>query len=267
MTETTETFQLPLEVAEAYEARFVPALFTPWAERLIEAVGIREGARVLDVACGTGAVTRLVADRVGEGGSVVGLDLNESMLAVARRQRDDVEWRRGDAGELPFPDDAFDVVTCQAGLMFFPDPEDALREMARVVKPDGAIGVQVWDRRVDQPAYDPFNEVVERHAGPDAVSLVNVYFVHGDRAKLEAMFRSAGLVVDELRTHSTTMRFASVDELVAIEVQGTPLGDRLSEAVIRTIVEDAAAALRAFVTEEGALDVPMSGHIVIAHRA
>jgi SAM-dependent methyltransferase len=267
MAETTETFQLPLEVAEAYEARFVPALFTPWAERLVEAVGIREGARVLDVACGTGAVTRLAADRVGERGSVVGLDLNESMLTVARRQRDDVEWRRGDAGKLPFPDDAFDVVTCQAGLMFFPDPEGALGEMARVLRPDGTVGVQVWDRRTDQPAYDPFNEVVERHAGPDAVKLVNVYFVHGDRSRLEAMFGSSGLVVDELRTDSTTMRFASVDELVTIEVQGTPLGERLSQDVIRAIVEDAGVALRAFATDDGALDVPMSGHIVVAHRA
>src|SRR5262245_24898251 len=193
VVETTETFQLPLEVAEAYEARFVPALFAPWADRLVEAVGIREGMRVLDVACGTGAVARLAADRVGTSGSVVGLDVNESMLTVARRVRDDVEWRRGDAGELPFPDDSFDVVTCQAGLMFFPDPEGTLREMARVVTRDGTVGVQVWDRREDQPAYDPFNEVVERHAGPDAVSLVNAYFVQGDRSTLEAMFRAAGL--------------------------------------------------------------------------
>ena len=65
------------------------------------------------------------------------------------------------------------VDACQAGLMFFPDPEAALREMARVVAADGTVGVQVWDRREDQPAYDPFNEVVERHAGPEAVSIVS----------------------------------------------------------------------------------------------
>ena len=265
MPETTETFQIPLEVAEAYEARFVPALFAPWAERMVDAIDIREGARVLDVACGTGAVARLAADRVGGTGSVVGLDANQSMLTVAREVRDDVEWRRGDASELPFPDDAFDVVTCQAGLMFFPDPERALREMARVVTPSGRVGVQVWDRRADQPAYDPFNEVVERHAGPDAVSLVNAYFVHGDRSKLEGMVGSSGLAIDELRTDSTTMRFASVEELVAIEVKGTPLGERLSDDVIRAIVEDAGVALRSFVTEDGAIDVPMRGHIVVAH--
>src|SRR5262245_4718158 len=235
VVETTETFQLPLEVAEAYEARFVPALFAPWADRLVEAVGIREGMRVLDVACGTGAATRLAADRVGPSGSVVGLDANESMLTVARRVCDDVEWRRGDASALPFPDDSFDVVTCQAGLMFFPDPDGALLEMARAVVPDGRVGVQVWDRREDQPAYDPFNEVVERHAGPEAVRLVNAYFVHGDRSKLETMVQVAGLAIDGFLTESSTMRFASVDELVAIEVTSTPLGDRLGDEVVRAI--------------------------------
>ena len=263
----TETFRMPLEAAEAFEARFVPVLFTPWAERLVEAAGIREGQRVVDVACGTGAVARIAADRVGESGTVVGLDANESMLTVARRLRDDVEWRQADASELPLPDDAFDVVTCQAGLMFFLDPEGALREMARVAKPGGTVGVQVWDRREDQPAYGPFNAIVERHAGPDAASLVNAYFVHGDRSKLETMLRSAGLGIDEFRTDSTAMRFANADELVAIEIRTTPLGARLSEDVIRAIVEDVREALKGFTNAEGSLDVPMRGHIVIAHPA
>ena len=151
--------------------------------------------------------------------------------------------------------------------MFFPDPKGALREMGRVVKREGTIGVHVWDRREDQPAYDPFNAVVERHAGPEAVSLVNTYFVHGDRSKLEAMFGSAGLVVDELRTDATLMRFANAEELVAMEIQTTPLGERLSEDVIRAIVEDVREALKGFAMDDGALDVPMRGHIVIAHPA
>jgi hypothetical protein len=136
-----------------------------------------------------------------------------------------------------------------------------------VVAADGTIGVQVWDRRADQPAYDPFIDVVEGHAGPDAVGLLNAYFVHGDRSRLADRFRAAGLVLTDTRTESSTMRFASVDELVAIEVQSTPLGERLSDDIVRAIVEDARVALRAFATEDGALDVPMQGHIVIAHPA
>jgi hypothetical protein len=72
-------------------------------------------------------------------------------------------------------------------------------------------------------------------------------------------------VIDELITRSSTMRFASVDELVAIEIQSTPLGERLTDDVVRAIVDEAGEALRSFVTDDGALDVPMRGHIVVAH--
>ncbi|HET9309868.1 MAG TPA: methyltransferase domain-containing protein [Actinomycetota bacterium] len=100
----TETFQISIERAEAYEAQLVPALFEEWAGRLVVATGVSPGHRVLDVACGTGIVARTAAGPVGGGGNVVGLDLNEEMLTVARRVRPDLEWRQGDAARLPFPD-------------------------------------------------------------------------------------------------------------------------------------------------------------------
>jgi ubiquinone/menaquinone biosynthesis C-methylase UbiE len=148
----TETFQISVEAAEMYEAELVPALFEEWASHLVEAAGVLPGQRVLDVACGTGVVTRAAAERVGETGKVVGLDLNEAMLTVARRLRPDLDWRQGDAAELPFSDSSFDVVLCQSGLMFFPDVAKTLREMARVVTDQGIVAVQVWDRRESQPA-------------------------------------------------------------------------------------------------------------------
>jgi ubiquinone/menaquinone biosynthesis C-methylase UbiE len=91
MTGSVETYQLSVEAAEAYEARFVPALFAEWAPRLVEAAGVAPGQTVLDVACGTGVVARAAADRLGGRGRVVGLDLNRGMLAVAGRLRPDLE--------------------------------------------------------------------------------------------------------------------------------------------------------------------------------
>jgi len=117
----TETFQLSAVAAEAYESTFVPALFAEWAPHLCDLAGVRPGQRVLDVACGTGIVARVAADRLAGAGRVVGVDLNEAMLAVARRVRPDVEWRQGDAEALPFPPASFDRVLCQMALMFFPD--------------------------------------------------------------------------------------------------------------------------------------------------
>src|SRR5688572_27748780 len=132
MAGSVETFQLSVEAAEVYESKFVPAVFAEWAPHLVEAAGVAPGQAVLDVACGTGVVARTAADRMGGKGRVVGLDLNDGMLAVAGRLRPDIEWRQGDAAELPFDAGSFDVVLCQSALMFFPDRARALREMARV---------------------------------------------------------------------------------------------------------------------------------------
>ena len=99
-----ESFQVTLEAAEMYEAAFVPAFFAQWAPILCDEAGISEGMRVLDVACGTGVVTRVAADQVGPLGAVTGIDLNDAMLAVARRIRPDIDYRLGDAAALPFAD-------------------------------------------------------------------------------------------------------------------------------------------------------------------
>ena len=90
--EPAETFNVSTEVAEIYESAFVPAFFAQWAPILCEAAGVAHGQRVLDVACGTGIVARTAADLVAPGGSVVGVDVNEAMLTVARRVRPDIDF-------------------------------------------------------------------------------------------------------------------------------------------------------------------------------
>src|SRR5215211_7950220 len=111
--------------AEQYQGLLVPAIFGPWAARLVELAEIRDGERILDVACGTGAVTRLAAVRTGTTGRVVGLDINPGMLSVARAQPDvegaPIEWIEASALEMPLPDGSFDVVLCQHGLQQIPD--------------------------------------------------------------------------------------------------------------------------------------------------
>lgn len=260
----TETFELSLDAAEAYESVFVPALFEPWARMLVDAAGVGPGDRVLDVACGTGVVARLAADRVAVGGSVVGLDRNPAMLAVAKRLRPDIEWCEGDASGLPFLARSFDVVLCQAALMFFPDARKALREMARAIKDDGTVAIQVWDRLEDQPAYRRFIDAAARSAGPDATSLLSSYFSRGDLSELQGLLRGAGLWPIVTRTGSTNLRFGSVDAFVMTEVQSTPLGQRLTGDELARIIEDAREALRAFTSPSGVLDIPIRGHMITA---
>src|SRR5262245_29025760 len=155
-TEPSEAFQISTEAAEFYESAFVPAFFAQWAPVLCDAASVSPGQRVLDVACGTGIVARTAAERVQPSGSVVGVDLNEAMLTVARRTCPGLEFRQGDAGQLPFPESSFETVLSQMALMFFPDRARAVQEMARVVKPGGTVALLVPGRLDRQAAFAPF---------------------------------------------------------------------------------------------------------------
>jgi len=265
MQKTTEAFQISMEAAEVYEARFVPAFFAEWAPHLVDFAGITRGQAVLDVACGTGIVARTVADRLGATGRVVGLDLNDAMLVVARRVRPDVEWRQGDVAALPFAERSFDAVLCQMALMFFPDRVGALREMRRVAADGGTVAILVPAQLETQPAYGPFVDMAARHAGPDAASLLSAYFACGRLDELTGLVEAAGIRVSATRTRLGRARFPSIEAFVAAEVKGTPLGSRISDAVYERIRSGAGDVLRPFLTASG-LEVPLEGHLVAGRR-
>jgi SAM-dependent methyltransferase len=259
----TETFQISAEQAEIYEAAFVPAIFAQWSAPLLDAAGVEPGQCVLDVACGTGILARTAADRVGPTGTVVGVDLSDGMLTVARRLRPDIDWRRGDAADLPLADGEIDVTVCQSALMFMPDATRVLREMARVTRVGGAVGVQVYASLDAQPAYGPWVDMVARHAGPEAISLLSTYWTHGDLDELRGRFDAAGLEVTAVSTIRGTARFPSIETMVRTEVEATPLVDRLSDDVYRRILDESAEILGGFATDVGA-DLPIDAHIVAA---
>lgn len=259
----TETFQVQIEAAELYESAFVPALFAEWAPRVLDLVGVADGHRALDVACGTGIVARTAADRIGDD-AVVGVDVNEAMLAVAGRVRPGIRWQQADAAALPFADGAFDVVTCQMALMFFPDRARALSEMARVVTDSGVVGLVVPDRLSAQPAYRAFTDIVVGRAGAAAEPLLSAYWSCGDLHELEVLLAAAGLVAREVRTVLGTAHFATVEEFVQAEVNASPLAAQLAAGTMRAIVEDARNALTRFTADDGRLAAPLQCHLVAA---
>src|SRR6478672_5617008 len=163
MTQGRHGWQLQQTSAELYERFLVPTVTLPWARDLVERVGLRPGARVLDVACGTGVVARLAASAVG-GGRVVALDVNRGMLAVGRSlspEESRVEWCEASADALPFAEGEFDVVLCQLGLQFFPDRPAAVREMRRVLTAAGRVGASVYTSIERNPAADALAGAVE----------------------------------------------------------------------------------------------------------
>jgi SAM-dependent methyltransferase len=262
MTSSVETFQLSVEAAEVYESSFVPALFAEWARHLVEVAGIAPGQAVLDVACGTGIVARTAADRMGGQGRVAGLDANEGMLTVARRLRPGIEWRQGDAADLPFDVGSFDAVLCQAALMFFPDRAAALREMARVVAPGGTVAVQVWDRLEAQEGFGAMYEAFAEHLGPEAMKLESVYWALGDLDLMGSLFQAAGLQVTGVRTRVGTVRYGSASEAVATEIEATPLAERIDQDTYRRLLDVGAEAMRPFEVDGGRIELPIRGHLI-----
>jgi len=261
-----ETFQIPLETAEIYESRFVPALFADWAPHVVQMADLSAGQSVLDVACGTGIVARTAAGRVGPGGRVVGVDLNRAMLTVAARVCPGVELRQADVTRLPFGNGTFDAVLCQMALMFFPDPTGALREMGRVAKPGGIVVVMVPSSLDAQPAYRLLVELTARHAGPEAVAMLSAYWSAGNLDELLGTVRAAGLEVLSTRTRMGTAHFGSIGEFVAVEVESTPVRERLTDDQYETLRREADDVLHTFTTPGRRAEIPIEGHLVAAQR-
>jgi ubiquinone/menaquinone biosynthesis C-methylase UbiE len=181
--------------AENYQRYFVPAIATPVSVSLLDAAKLRTGERVLDVACGTGVIARLAAEKVGPSGSVTAIDLAPDMISVARSITAPVapriEWHVGDATALPIADDSYDVVVCQMGLMFMEDRPAALAEMHRVVVPGGRVVVNTPG--AIQPAFMAMEQAIVEHISPDLGGFVRAVFSMHDPAALTTLLRDAGL--------------------------------------------------------------------------
>jgi len=259
-----EAIQAQIAAATAYEDLFVTGLFQEWTSRVMDAAKLHSGHRVLDVACGTGVLAREAAIRVGPSGFVAGLDPSPGMLAVAERLTPTVEWRQGTAESLPFPDQSFDAVVSQFGLMFFSEHRQAVSEMLRVLKSQGRVAVAVWDSLYSLPAYACEVALLERVAGKRAADALRAPFVLGDRKELVALFEKAGTDSVAITTQHGTARFPSIRMMVEADLRGwLPVLDIvLPEELIQHILEEAEGALSSYLTDEGSVMFETSAHIV-----
>ena len=261
--------QAQIDAGNAYENLFVKALFAEWAPKMIEAAQVRQGQRVLDLACGTGVLAREAALRVGATGSVVGLDANSGMLAVAATIAPTVEWRQGIAESLPFDDESFDAVVCQFGLMFFSDQVRALREMLRVLNHRGRLAVAVWDSLERIPAYADAVALLDRLAGQEAADALRAPFILGDRNRLEKLFEEAGARSVVIDTRQVTARFPDIRTMMEAELRGwlPIMRVTLTEDRISQILHEAETALRPYVRKGGKVTFQTSAHVISATKS
>lgn len=261
---------LATQVAAAanYDAALVPALMGEWAPRVVAAAGIRPGDRVLDVACGTGVLSRAAAEAVGPRGSVTGLDLDPGMLAIAARIAPGIAWQRGAAEDLPFSDATFDAVVSQFGLMFFPDRTRALREMWRVLKPGRRMAIAVWASLDETPAYAAEVALVERLAGSAVADVLRSPFALGDRDQFEIAFTAAGIPLTSRTTHPGTGRFPSIRAMVDSDLSGwLPIvGVQLDRDLVERILTEAESVFRPYLTADGTVAFASPAHIAVATR-
>lgn len=216
---------------ENYERYFVPVIGAPLAADLVDTAALRPGERVLDVACGTGVVARLAAERVGTTGTVAGLDLNPGMLAVARSVAPptvSIEWHEASAEAMPLPDQAFDVVICQMGLQFVPDKRAALREMRRVLAPGGRLAVNVPGPIT--PFFDIMAEALAHHINPELAGFVHQVFSLHDPDEIRNLIGDAGFHDIDVQRRTKTLHLPPPEEFLWQYVQSTPLSMAVAQA-------------------------------------
>jgi ubiquinone/menaquinone biosynthesis C-methylase UbiE len=254
---------------EVYEREMVPGLFGPWAADLVERAAPAAGARALDVACGTGVVTRLLPPRVGPAGRVVGLDLNPGMLAAARAATAGapIEWLEGSAQAMPLPDGAFDLVLCQQGLQFFPDKPAALREMHRVLAPGGRLFLAVWKSSVHCPGFAALERGLAKYVGAEAAKLPPFSF--GDRAALRRVIAGAGFRELTIRAEVKMTRFPSPEAFFKSITAGAPamlgLLAQLTEPQRRELIRELNETLAPHLDDTG-LAFPQPAHLASARK-
>jgi len=258
--------------AEIYDKFLVPPVFGPWANILVEAAGVRAGDRIVDVACGTGVSALCAAAAASPGGVVTGIDLNRGRIAAARAKvspRDvKVEWRVGDASELPIADKCADAVICQLGLQFFPDRPAALSEMKRVLVPKGRLALLVWRDISHSPGFAALATSLERNIGAEAGAVMRGPFTFGDHIDpLYALHRDAGFKEVKVRSEVRMVRFASSADFVGKFGAATSLAPHLekaSDASIDALLADVSEALGNYADGENGIAFPIEGNLVTA---
>ena len=266
---SSSDWNVPGAGTEIYETVFVRAMMGAWAARAIALAHPQADERVLDVGCGTGVLTRLLAQVVGPEGRLVGLDLNPEMLAVARQvplgseATKPIEWQEGSATALPFQDEAFDVVFCEFGLMLFSDRSGALQEMHRVLVRDGRLAITVWGSIHNCPGQMAMKQTWEPHFGADAAGIFRRQHSLHDAATLLSLLHEAGFRDAHARTVMGAVRFPSAEHLV--RGYGAMLGTQADDATRSIVIDEVSAALRPYAGTKG-VEYPIEAILASARR-
>ncbi len=249
-------------IPQLYERYLVPLIFQHYAEDLAARVAAAQPRRVLEVAAGTGVLTRRLAASLPPDAAITSTDLNPAMLAHAQQMGTvrPVRWQTADAMQLPFEDAAFDVVVAQFGAMFFPDKVQAFREVRRLLPPRGTWLFNVWGTiETNVFAERVTRALAERFPADPPRFLARTPHGHADTAAIAAQLAQAGFAAPRIATLTAMSRAASARDVAIAYCQGTPLRNEIEARApgqLEAMTDHVTAALeREF--GPGAVEAPM----------
>ena len=256
-------------IPKIYDTYLVPLIFESYARDVVERLASRSLGRILEIAAGTGVVTRAMSAALPESVAIIATDLNQSMLdhATALGTKRSVQWRQADAMQLPFEDATFDAVVCQFGVMFFPDKVKAFSEVRRVLRPGGVFVFNVWDRIAD----NEFAETIETAlaslfpADPPRFLSRAPYGYH-DRPTIERDLADGGFTASASISTVAARSLATSPRVPAIAYcQGTPLRGEIEARGASSLDESTDVAEDAIAKRFGrqSVDGKIQAHVVV----
>jgi ubiquinone/menaquinone biosynthesis C-methylase UbiE len=257
--------------ATAYDQRLVPWYFQHWADHMIRLAAPEVDSQAVDVACGSGMITRALLTRLGPRGWIAGVDLNPAMLAHARSTVADrrVTWHVAEASRLPFQDEAVDVVYCHQGLQFFHDRPAAVNEICRILRPGGRVVVAVWGHLEANPEVSALSAAIGEFLGPDAGHVMTAICGFPDRDALGVLLGASGFVDVQVENVRQVARHPDVHDAMDGQLEALPIAasvralgaDRRSELLGRLC-----EILAPYVDDAGVLSIPATSNLAVARK-
>ncbi len=247
------------KAVEDYDRYFVP-LLRHCSERCLSLLDLKPGERVLDVATGTGVAALMASERVGSQGLVVATDIAQRMVDATRAEADrrgitNMDFQRADAEEMDFPDGSFDAATCVLGLMYPADPQRAIEQMYRVLRPGGRAGVAVWGRR-DRCGWAEIFPIVDARVESDVCPL---FFQLGGEGALRFAFERAGFAVEREERLDRPLEFANEHDVLVAVFGGGPVAlaySKFSPETREAVHREYLVSIEAYRRDGGAYDIP-----------
>lgn len=268
--QTQNGWQLSEDGPDIYERYIVPAFSGAWAEDMVRRTRLKDGDRILDVACGTGIVSRRVYAMMGNRVHLSGVDVNPAVLEKGRdictRDGIPVNFHQGSAGTLPFDDSSADVVLCQQGLQYFPDRTKALADIHRILVPCGRAVFSVWRPMEYSPFYQILHRALKRYVNEASAKMLADAYALGDSKKVRELFNASRFREVDIRLVIKQMHCPNIDDFLTAGISAAPFAKdiaALPESRRKEMFKMILAASTDYMDDHG-LVAPMAALLVSA---